>query len=170
MQYLYHGSDRKLNVGDNLLCHERYNSATTKYVFGCFATSSLEKAQYFGIINCIRPRTHVSRSRFDNKKIYLEDILTNIKTKFYVYLVDSSDFELDAKNEYICHNEVPILGVKEFDLVDTLNTGGWEVYQIPQINKGVKISETISQIDNFIKSGQAKRVDIAKRIYEQYQM
>lgn len=163
-KYLYHGSDRKLNIGDKLLCHTSYNKYSTEKVHACFATSSIAKAKYFGIINCIRPRILGARSCMDNNKLYITDVAPVIKPKFYVYMVDFDDFVLDAKNEYMSDHDVLVRDIVEFDLVDTLNRDGLEVYQVPHTDKSLPVSEQIEQLQNFIYSGQAYRLDIAELI------
>jgi len=161
MQYLYHGSCNKLSIENKLLCHKQWNRSSSKIVSGVFATTSIEKAKYFGIVNCISANIAGSRRRLDGKKIYMEDLSNVIKPKFYIYLVDSTGFELDEGNEYICHNDVKILDVKEFDLVKMLDSEGWEIYKIPNLDKRLPINKQIDQMTEFINSGQASRVNIA---------
>lgn len=160
--YLYHGSVRKLNVGDKLLCHTQYNHNSSDTVSGVFATSDLDRAKYFGIINCVRANIPNTRSRKSKKKLYLEDIRPDIIKKFYIYSVEAKDFVLDDADEYICDHDVVICDVAEFDLITTLEQEGWEIYKIPHVDKKLSVSQQIEQMTEFIKSGQAYRVDLSE--------
>jgi hypothetical protein len=165
--YLFHGSPTKLNIGDKLICHTNYNSDSTEKVKACFATSSLAKAKYFGCVNCVRAQNAGNRSQMDNNKIYLTYVAENVKKKFYVYLVDANEFALDAKNEYMSDHEVPIRGIIEFDLMDTLNQDKIEIFQVPPVDKNIPVAEQIEQFKGFINSGQAHHIDVAELIKNQ---
>lgn len=163
-QYLYHGSVNKLNVGDKLLCNRQYNHNSTDVVSGVFATSDLDRAKYFGIINCIRANIPNTRSRKSRKVLYLEDIRPDIIKKFYIYSVKPTDFILDAEDEYICEHDVVICKVDEFDLVNVLEQEGWKIYKIPQLDKKQPVSKQIEQMTEFIESGKAIQLDISKMV------
>ena len=168
MEYLYHGSCVKLNTGDKLHCNKQYNSNSTRAITGVFATSLLKKAKYFGIMNCIRGHSpgEPSRSRFADDKIYLEDISKNIQTKFYVYLVSSAGFVLDARNEYVCETDVEICDVREYDLVKEIETEKLEIYLTQHTDIKASTQERIEQMSQFIKDGKMTKIEIAQMIQE----
>jgi len=164
MEQLYHGSIHKLNFGDKLLCHKQYNHNSTDVMSVVFATSSLDKAKYFGIVNCLAAKIPGSRRVKMGKRIYMEDIEANIQPKFYVYSVAPDGFVFDATDEYVCQNDVEIIKVAEFDLVETLDKEGWQIYKTPHTDNKAKTAERIKQMHEFIDSGQVERVDVASLI------
>ena len=164
MEYLYHGSIHKLNVGDKLLCHKQYNHNSTDVISVVFATSSLDKAKYFGIVNCLAAKIPGSRRVKGGKRIYMEDIEPNIQPKFYVYSVAPNDFVVDATDEYVCQHDVEIIEVAEFDLVETLDKDGWQIYKTPHTDKKAKAAERIKQMHEFIDSDQVERVNVSELI------
>ena len=164
LRYFYHGSCHKIGVGEMLHQGRQYNRNSTEWVSGVFATSSLEKAKYFGIVNCIAANVPYSRRAKRNKKIYMEDIAENVKPKFYIYLVGADGFVLDDNDEYICPGDVMVQNVIEFDLVETLESEGWEIYLTPHTDKNAPVQQRIEQMSNYITSNQAKRINVAERI------
>ena len=156
-QYLYHGSIHKLNVGDFLVPNTNFDSNTTKLLHGVFATTKLDLAKYFGIINCVRKS---GRSKKVGTKIYLENPRSEILNKFYVYTVKKDNFVPDARHEYICQNRVQIITATEYDLITELEKGNWQIFITPALDNTLSEQEKIIQMNQFIESGNIKKLGL----------
>ena len=156
---LYHGSCNDIAINDYLKTFSNYNRNCMQAINAVFATSNKTKAVYFGLRSCLAK--HNSRCKLDNNRIFLSSLREMLKSTFYVYAVESSDFSLDSKDEYISYRDVQILSVEKYDLKKAIAEYGFEIYLIPELDINKSVCNQIKQMNDYIDSNNFQKLDIS---------
>lgn len=162
LQYLYHGTTKKLKIGDFLLPHNTYDGKRENRVNAVFATPNLKKAISFGILRAIF--TDGDFCMISGNKIIIDKPSSNINTHFYVYLVDSVGFQLDTRDEYINRNNVKIINTIVFDTITAIKEYGFEICTIACVDKNLTIEDRAKKKKEFIKNKNFLKLDIENLI------
>jgi len=157
IKILYHGSSRKVDL---LEARENFDSDLSKKMRGVFATPNFIYAKDFAINSCLAN----GMTKFKSGKFYLENIRKQPSEKFYIYSVDSAGFVLDKRNEYVRFADTKIIDVQEFDVIKEIESEGYEIFLMDEIDQNLSINEKNKIIGEYIKAGKFKRVDIPKII------
>ena len=166
-QFLYHGSDKKLQVGDFLEARKSNNNRMTEKIIGVFATD-IHRAKMFAIHRAIGA-TGGSLGQSE-KTMIVSDIKDTLDEQFYIYAVDAAGFKIDESNpgagEYIKNSDAEIKEVMVFDVADEVEKGGWKVYEASADELRSLFATTDEEYDK-IRAGymtKDREIDIAHKI------
>ena len=156
----YHGTKTEI-LGGYLRPNKAFNSVQDKICSGAFATTDLNHAKFFAINSCLSGNGHTQQ---DGKKVFLERLSSNIKTRFFVYsLYEMMDnpFIHDSGTEYYALKPVKIASFQTFNIAEEIKNLGYEVYVL---NEPLKSISNMSVGNNFdVRAEMADAIE--KKLY-----
>ena len=159
-QIFYHGTKTEI-LGEYVRPNRAFNSVQDKICSGAFATTDLKHAKFFAINSCLSGNGHTQQ---DGKKVFLERLSSNIKTRFFVYsLYETEDnpFIHDIGTEYYALKPIKIASFQTFNTAEEIKNLGYEVYVL---NEPLKSVSDMKSGNNF--DVQAEMADaIEKKMY-----